>query len=281
MMLDYAPATYVPLNLIDDSDRLRPVEPAWAEVLAGHYRDRVPLPAILLRPPEEGEVLRPGCNFALVIGGHRVAGARLAGVEKLQAIIQPLTRAEARIREVDENLDRHELTALDRAIFLLERKRAWEVLHPTTKDGGDRKSQKFKEAIRSQTLRSDPASRFSSEVAAKIGRSERTVQAAIELASKLDREAISHLRGTSLVDNAAQLRDLAAEPAERQRTFVGLIAAGQAGTVREARIIAGEAPTGEGDPQEKAFRQLVAAWDKASRETRSRFIKLHGLREQA
>ena len=128
--------TLVALDQIDDTRRLRPVVPAWAEVMADDLANGAVLPPVVLRPARRPDV-RVGCLYALVIGGHRMAAHRLLGLTTIRAEVREMSAAEARIAEVDENLKRHELNALDRAVMLLERKLAWEELHPETKHGGD------------------------------------------------------------------------------------------------------------------------------------------------
>lgn len=269
-------STWVPLDLIDDSDRIRPVEPAWAEVMADDLSRGAELPAVVLRPaqpPEIGETFR----FALVIGGHRMEAHRLAGRKVIRADIEEMTRAEARIREVDENLKRHELNPLDRALMLLARKRAWEEVYPETVNGGDAKYKENLRNSRSQTLRSDQPGRFSAEAADKVGLSERSVQAAIELAVKLAPGAIGLLRTTGLVHNAAELKRLAEHPANDQVVIAGALANGDARSVEQARVTLGMTAQVERDPDEQVFNRLVELWSRANIRTKRRFKAHAGL----
>lgn len=111
----------VRLDLIDATDRLRAVNEAYAQVLAAAFQgpggQRTPI-----------EIVRRGERYRLVFGAHRFRAAEIAGWSEIRAIVTDATDAELRLREIDENLIRHELTALDRARFLLERKRIYEAL---------------------------------------------------------------------------------------------------------------------------------------------------------
>ena len=139
---------------IDSSRRLRPVDPAHAEVIAASVAEVGLKQPITLRPhPERHE---DGCEFQyeLVIGGHRLyAVDLLLGWSELtvgrDVIIEDLDDDQALLVEVDENLARHELNALDRAIFLAERKRLYLKLNP---EAGRGKAKKIKDEVKGQTL---------------------------------------------------------------------------------------------------------------------------------
>ena len=267
----------IPLDDIFDGDRLRDIDPAWAAALAANFEAGGKPPPIEVRvpAPEEG-IAQP---YALVVGGHRKAAFRLLGRPSIKAEIRNLTRLQARLVEVEENLFRHELNALDRAVFLAEHERVWLELHPETEHGGDRRSRRAEDKIKSQGLRLDPR-RFTFEAAERCGLSERTVQAALALVKALAPETIALLRGTDTARNAAELQRLAAEPADRQVSVAKLLRMGKASNVAAARIMAGVAPAGEDDPQEALFRNLVSNWARADRKTRLRFLQHAGLAEK-
>lgn len=276
---DFAPRIVeIPLDDIFDGDRLRDIDPAWAAALAANFEAGGKPPPIEVRVPSANEgVTQP---YALVVGGHRMAAFRLLERRTIRAEIRELTRLQARLVEVEENLFRHELNALDRAVFLSEHAKVWGELHPEAAHGGDRKSRKSKDNIKSQGLRLDPR-RFTQEAADRCGLSERTVQAALALVKALAPETIALLRGTETARNASELQRLAAEPADRQVAVARILREGKAPNVAQARIAAGVAPTGEGDPQEALFRSLVSNWDRADRKTRELFREHAGLIEKA
>lgn len=201
-------AVRIPLDLIDAKDRLREISEPHAQVMAQSMRDRGH------RQPVE--VVRRGDAYRLVFGAHRYRGCEINGWDGIDAFIVEADDAELRLREIDENLIRHELTALDRARFLLERKRIYEALNPGTGKGGDRRSdQSAKLAVWS----------FSADIAERTGLSERTVQRACELASKLSPEVIAQVQHTPLASNQSALEALAKHPHARQAAAVALILA--------------------------------------------------------
>lgn len=209
--------------------------------------------------------LDPG-HVILVAGAHRQRAAEILGWTVIPAILREIDEDQARLVEIDENLMRRELNALDRAIFLLERKEVHERLHPETRHGGDRR------AIKSQSLRLDPK-RFTAEVADKIGLSERAVQTAIQLATNLDREAAKLLRGTPMANNQNALMKLATEPAAKQRTLALQVRDGGARTLDAARQAAGFLEPTIDDPQKRYLAVLLDTWvQKADADTRAQFL---------
>lgn len=128
-------AVRVRLDLIDASERLREVSEAHAVVMAASMAERGQ------RTPVE--IVRRGDRFRLVYGAHRYRGAEINGWADIEAFIVEAGDAEVRLREIDENLIRHELTALDRARFLAERKRIYEALNPETKNGSNQHTRGF------------------------------------------------------------------------------------------------------------------------------------------
>lgn len=236
-----APVRVVPSTIeieiatIDAADRLRQVDPDIVAALAASFNEVGHRTPIIVRSGEGNRAL-------LVAGAHRLAAAKLLGWQSIRAEFLDLDAQQARLVEIDENLIRAELTALDRALFLVERKRIYELLHPETVHGGDRKStRKMKPADQVANLAT--WSRFSTDAAEKTGLSERSVQRACELATALSPDAIALIRGTKLADNAAQLKALAdIDPVEQVK--VARAVADGAVSVTAARVAAGLVPEG-------------------------------------
>lgn len=161
---------------------------------------------------------------------------------------------------------RQELTALDRAVFLAERKSVYERLHPDTKKGGDRRSQEYRDETKAQSLRFGA---FTSEAAEKCGLSTRTIQDAIALAEALSPEVRKALSGTDLARNAKQLKELAKQPEEDRLKLVeimqtkGMVKVLDA--IRELRPGAEGAPMAERESPEDAWmRKMIALWNTAN-----------------
>lgn len=258
-------STIVRIDQIDASGRLRPVDPDQVAFIAASVEAVGVKHPIVVRPAGDG--------YKLTIGAHRLAAFKLLGWTELivgdQVIVREEEEADAKISEIDENLARHELNALDRAVFLAERRRLYEEKRRGPGKGGDRKSEQFK----SQSLRIDLSPRFTEEVAERVGLSERTVQLALRIASGLDREAMQALRGTKIERNQQELLALVELSATQQRSAAKAIAAGEAKTVRDARVAIGVDKEVANDPQGRAYAALLANWEKADPKTRRAFLK--------
>lgn len=246
----------IPLALIDAPDRLRPVDPDWVGAVAVSMAEIGLSEPILVRPV--------GDRYALVAGMHRLAAAQRLGWETIGASVMPLNELQARLAEIDENLMRRELDALDRAIFLAERKTVWEAMHPQTKHGGDRKSQKQRDKNQVANL----AWRFSTEASEKLGFSERSVQRAVGLARSLSPEVRALIRGTYIAAHGADLEKLAKLPPERQLAAARALAGTPPLTL--GQFLGGDRP--EIDAGEKQFRAFVTLWGRANAKTRRRML---------
>jgi ParB family chromosome partitioning protein len=247
--------TSIEIDHIDATDRLRPVDPAHIEAIAASIAQSGLHAPVIVRPE--------GNRYRLIAGAHRMAACRSLGWTTIDAIIQNVEGDEARLIEIDENLMRRELSALDRAISLSDRKAIYDRLFPEAKLLG-RKPKKM-----SQTLRQF-GERFSKHAAKRTGLSERAVQMSLELAGKLSPEARDLLRLSDIADNQAQLLALAAEEPDRQVAMARVIADGKASSPKAARLALGIDLLVEEDPQDKLVTQFLALWARADQRTRGR-----------
>jgi ParB family chromosome partitioning protein len=247
-----APVFLAPLAAIDATGRLRPVDEAHAQMIAASLNETGLIQPVVVRAAPDGNGLK------LVVGGHRLRAAEINVWDEIAAILIECTDDEARQIEIDENLARRELTVLERAEFLAERKRIYEVLHPETANGKAKKPKTDKAKVANLAT----FARFSKDAARSTGLGERTVQRACELAAALSPEVITLIRGTKLANNQAQLQALAALDPADQVTVAGLIAANAASNVAKARVIGGFVPPGgaarEGEAQLKRLEPIVA-----------------------
>jgi len=212
---------------------IRPVDDDYAAALAVSMREASQIQPILVRPRETSD----GPAYELVAGGHRLRAAQIAGLAFIDAEVRDLTDTEARIAEIDENVVRKELTALDRALSLAERKRLYEEAHPETRLGKKKgKGNQYVSLMDKMSAKQTEGGSlaFSKDAAKKTGFTDRSIRRAVELAHCLDAETVQLLRGSRLEDNAAALKKLAAlEPAVR-RDVAHLIGFGQARSIGQA-----------------------------------------------
>lgn len=202
--------TQVPLQHIETGDRLRQVDPDFVDLIAVSMEQHG-----LLTPIEVGEGDAQGVQ-RLIAGAHRVAAARKLGWTHIDARVFTGDALSAELREIDENLCRHELSDLDRATFLARRKAIYEQLHPEVRHGGKRGAKASRQI-------GDLTARFSAEAAEKLGLSERTVQRLIRRHERLHPEVRRALAGTAFARNGGDLDALAAMPHAEQLRVLQLI----------------------------------------------------------
>lgn len=236
-----SPVFLAPLAAIDATGRLRPVDEAHAQLIAASMNESGLIQPVVVRTDASGNGLK------LVVGGHRLRGGEILDWAEIPAILIEATDDEARQIEIDENLARKELTVLERAEFLAERKRVYETLHPETATGKARKPKTEKAKVANLAT----FARFSKDAAKSTGLGERTIQRACELAGKLAPEAVGLIRGTALADNQSQLQALAELAADQQIKIAREVSEGRAKNFGAARVSAGIVPPGgavrEGD----------------------------------
>ena len=123
-------------------------------------------------------------DMTLVAGAHRLEAFKRMGRTEIDTNILELDELRLRMAEIDENLVRNALHYIDESDQIAERKEIYEVLHPETKNGGDRRSEK----IRTNPARSDLPT-FSEDTAKKAGVTPRTIEQSVQIAKNLTDES--------------------------------------------------------------------------------------------
>jgi ParB family chromosome partitioning protein len=227
----------IEIAAIDVIDRLRLVDCAYVEMLAASISE-----TYLHQPIAVASTPGAGNRYVLVDGENRLEAFKLLGRTTIPARIRDLTEVERRKHEIHANLIRNELTALDRTVFVGELAGIFADENADARNGGDRKSKKWRE--KNQLANLANWSSFSKEAARRTGLAERSIRRTRELFSKLSPEALALIRGTKVADNQTQLQALAEMEPEQQKVVAGLIAANAAGNIAKARIVAGFVPEG-------------------------------------
>lgn len=257
-----AQSILIPVADIHIGERLRTVDADYVAMLAASIGD-----IGLMHPIEVGAADRRG-RYPLIAGAHRLAAYTELNLNEVPALVVSVKGLSAQLREIDENLMRRELSALDRAVFLAKRKEVHEALNPHTRHGGDRKSDqvdKFGHLIGS----------FSSEVAEKLDLSERTIRRAIQRANAIAPDVRARIATTWIARRGSMLDKLAKETPEHQRAMVAELLGENrpAKTVAQARA-AVRGPSLEEliNQDERQFQALMRAWRTAGQRARDRFI---------
>lgn len=227
----------IEIAAIDVVDRLRLVDRAYVEMLAASISE-----TYLHQPIAVASTPGAGNRYVLVDGENRLEAFKLLGRDTIPARIRDLTEVERRKHEIHANLIRNELTALDRTVFVGELAGIFTAENADARNGGDRKSKKWREKNQFANLAN--WSSFSKEAARRTGLSTRSIDRTRELFAKLSPEAVTLIRGSKVADNQAQLQALAEMEPEQQKTIAGLIASNAASNIAKARVIAGFVPEG-------------------------------------
>ena len=254
----------IPTDKVIVADRLRTIDQDYVELLAASISD------LGLMHPIEVAAAGRGGKHRLIAGAHRLAAATLLEMSEIPVVIVSVKGLDAELREIDENLMRRELTPLDRATFLARRKEIHEAKHPGAKHGGDRKSDQVAKS-------GDLISRFSAEVAEKLGVSERSVQRAIARHSKIAPDVREKIATTWIASKGAVLDALAKEPPETQRAIITELLAEKepARTVAQATArLRGPSLEQVINADDQQFDALMKAWRKAGQRARDRFVAL-------
>lgn len=252
--------TKLPLSKIEFSDRLRPVDEDHAMFIAAGMADEGLKTPIEVRPNK-----RKKGHYLGVAGGHRFRGAQILGWEEIECEVLDISADEARLREINENVYRVELSDLDRAVFLAEKKRLYEKLHPGTKHGGARAEH--------VAIFGDLAPRFTEETCERLGYSERTLQRVIARA-KIDPAVRAKIAGSRIARTGSELDALLRLPPEQQLAAVDLILSGSedapVSVAAAARSLTGERPAIQSD-DDQHLDALMKAWRRAGAPAKTRF----------
>ncbi|WPZ33191.1 ParB N-terminal domain-containing protein [Thalassobaculum sp. OXR-137] len=211
----------IPLDQIDVVDRLRVVDPAHVAAIAESIRDiGQSQPIEVRKAPGSEKLLRD--RYILVSGAHRIEAVRDLGYLDIEARIVVATDTEARLREIDENLARHDLNPLDRAASYALRKEYYEKLYPGAVQGAAglqaiEKGQTAKIAVWSSVLS------FAAATARSTGRAERTVWRAVQMYDRLAPAVRARIAGTSIARQEGELFRLSRLTAEEQAQAVDLM----------------------------------------------------------
>ncbi len=249
----------LPLAQIEVGERLRAVDEDYAACIAASMDEIGPTTPIQVRTAGADG------RHVLIAGGHRYRAAEIAGIEALPATIHDVDDLQAQLREIDENLIRRELSALDRAIFLAARKAVWEELYPETRHGGDRKSDQVANLA-------TWSNRFTAEAADKLGMGERSIRRAVARYNDIAPDIRRDIANTELANKGSELDALGRLAPALQRDVVDhMLAQEVLPKVADAvSYVRGDrAPAVR--PEELEYQRLITAWNKASQKARRRF----------
>jgi ParB family chromosome partitioning protein len=251
----------IPLSSIFIGERVRPVDEDQAQALGASMAERGLINPITVRSTPA----RKGTPYTLVAGGHRHRGAVINEWEDIDALIVEADAVEAQLLELSENLYRNELSALDRAIFVLKFREVWEEKTGTIAAGRPGKKLGNDCPIIFANGRE-----LTNQVCEQLGFGERTYKYVNQIGQNLHPALRQAVRGTAAERDQSKLLKLCRMPADDQVK----IAAGLREDRDLGRVLSylQPPPKPKVDAHQAMFVNLVNAWEKADDDTRRRFL---------
>lgn len=165
----------------------------------------------------------------LIAGLHRLEACKSLGFRRIEVNTLDIDPLMAELAEIDENLIRNNLNALQEGLQLARRKAIYEQLHPETRHGGDRKSEEAKSSGNNFHL----IPSFAEDTAAKTGKTDRTIRNKTRIGEALADVAMD-LIGTPIEDSQKDLLSLASMTPDVRDQVVDKIVSGAAVDVASA-----------------------------------------------
>lgn len=260
-----------PIDMIIVGDRLRRVLPDRVATLQESFRthgQQTPIDLVEVLA-EDGEP-----NMRLVFGAHRLKARLANGDSVVRAILHPYgtfgSLTELRLREVAENFDRFELTALEKAANVAALKEIHLLEHGPVKRGRKSK-QDLEQALDENSAKL--ALIFPEVVQRTLGLSRREVFRHLKVAS-IAVELRDRLADRPIASNQSELLALADETPARQARIVELLLAETEPAASVAEAVARIDGTTPPAPL-AAHERLSTNFTKLAPADQERFFDLH------
>lgn len=144
--------------------------------------------------------IRP--DGTLNTGLNRLEACKSLGWEEIEVNITELADLDAELAEIDENLIRNELNWIDRDKQLKRRKEIYEIKHPETKQGGDRRSI-LPQLTQSNRSHSGLIPSFTQDTSNKTGMSNTTIEQSVKRATAFTDEQMDLLKQAEVTQTEA------------------------------------------------------------------------------
>jgi ParB family chromosome partitioning protein len=195
----------------------------------------------------------------LIAGLHRLTACQQLGLQAIEChIVDYENDEQARLAEIDENLIRNELEALERAELWLERDRLLTQMGLKAKPGDNQHTLGGSETI-------SPPVKTNLEFAQEIGYSKRTLQHGKQIAKDIVPEVKQMIKGTAIANSPTKLLQVAraGSPAkvvveQAQQALEAAKERGETAEVQKQRQILEEAETKQKELQLIALKNVMA-----------------------
>ncbi len=165
-------------------------------------------------------------NLTLIAGLHRLTACKLLGLTQIECHVVTCTDDDhARLAEIDENLIRNELEALERSELWLERDQILERMGLRARPGDNQYTQRPREPKSSKPKASgagggetsSPPARTTLELAKEAGYTDRTFQQGKQIARDIAPQVKEVIRGTPAAKSPKTLLKIARAGGEARR----------------------------------------------------------------
>lgn len=255
----------IPLDKIVVPERLRAVEEDHAFMISQSIGRVGLLNPVTVRATPRAE--RP---YTLVAGAHRVRATELAGKREIDTIIVKADKLDGQMVEIEENIFRNDLSALDRAIFVQRYRELWEEKHGQIKRGNPELTNSANVA---ELAEETAQGHFFRRVSERMGLSRRGVEYAQFIGQKLSPELRARLRGTPDADNQSLLIKLARLEPARQATVAQ--AYRDEPDIKRALDLTDPNAKAKASTtaQQDLLSRLISTWSRADQKTRAKFLE--------
>lgn len=179
-------------------------------------------------------------EHTLIAGLHRLEAAKLLGWTEIECNVSSL---EGLLAEVDENVVRKGLSAVEYSDLLLRRKEIYEALHPETKAGTSQAAGMNRAKGNNVGCKMHPTSKsFVQDTAEKLGVNPSTIKRQIQTAKNLTNEAKDIIRDTGTKITKKDALKLSRLEPEQQKDAASQLAAGEIKSMGEYHPAPAEEP---------------------------------------
>lgn len=258
----------IPLADIQVPERLRAVEDDHALAIQASIVQHGLLNPITVR------LLEGGSSYALVAGAHRLRAIELLGEPEIDAVIVEADDDEAVMLEVSENLFRNELSALDRAVFVITYREAWERKHGKIRRGGDQTVKLTESPV--DLVQQEASAGFAQHVADKLGLSKSAIERAQFLGHNLHPDLRRALRGSREAENQSLLLKLARLEEDDQLDIVAYVKASAELSYAIGEVLRPAEKENDDKPYQSAIAALSRVTDRKTRRRLYRWMQESG-----
>ena len=173
-------------------------------------------------------------NYALVAGLHRLTACKLLGFTEIECkVVHYDSDASARLAEIDENLIRNELEALERSELWLERDQILDRMGLRAHRGDNQYTQQGHEP-------NSPPLKTTLELAQETGYNHRTFQQGKQIARDIAPEVKKELRGTAIAKSTTALLTVARAGNQARKRAEQAEQASQAAQAKQQQVEAAQ-----------------------------------------